>query len=56
MKVFVTVRLPEEEVHRIVGEKARTLWVEGFRLGLKKEDIEEIINEEFRKIRTAKHE
>ena len=52
----LTVRLPDEEVQRIVSEKARTLWVEGFRLGLKKKDIEEIINEEFRKIRTAKDE
>ena len=51
-----TVRLPDEEVQRIVSEKARILWVEGFRLGLKKKNIEEIINEEFRKIRTAKDE
>ncbi len=50
------VSLPKEEVGRIVAEKARTLLVEGIRLGLNKKDIETIVNEEFRKIRTAKNE
>ena len=51
-----SVKLPDEEIRRIVGEKARTLWVEGFRLGMQKKDIEAIINEELRKIRMAKNE
>jgi GntR family transcriptional regulator len=50
------VSLPDEEVARVVAEKARTLLVEGIRLGLRKKDIEAIINEEFKKIRTAKDE
>jgi GntR family transcriptional regulator len=51
-----TVSLPEKEVTRVVAEKARTLLVEGIRLGLRKKDIEAIINDEFNKIRTAKDE
>ncbi len=50
------IRLPKEEIGRIVAEKARVLLVEGIRLGLRKKDIEAVINEEFRKIRTAKNE
>ncbi len=50
------VSLPAEEIGRIVADKARALLVEGIRLGLRKKDIEAIVNEEFRKIRTAKDE
>jgi len=50
------VSLPDEEVARIVAKKARALLVEGIRLGLRKKDIEAIVNDEFRKIRTAKDE
>ena len=50
------VSLSEQEVGRIVAEKARALLVEGIRLGLTKKDIDSVINSEFRKIRTANDE
>ena len=50
------VSLSEAEVDKIVAEKARALLVEGIRLGLRKRDIDAIMNEEYRKIRTAKDE
>lgn len=48
--------IPDSEVHKIVGEKARVLLVEGMRLGLRKSEIDAIIQKEFDKIRTAKDE
>jgi GntR family transcriptional regulator len=50
------VAVSDTEVSRIVGEKARALLVEGIRLGLRKREIDAIINEEFKKIRTANDE
>ena len=48
--------LPPEEIERLVSEKARAMLVEGLRLGLGKGQIEQIVNEEFKKIRTAANE
>ena len=50
------VSVSDTEVSRIVVEKARAMLVEGIRLGLRKREIDAIINEEFRKIRTANDE
>jgi GntR family transcriptional regulator len=44
-------RLAYEEVRRIVADHARRMLVEGLRLGLTREQIEEIVEEEFRRIK-----
>jgi len=44
-----------EHIQQIVAEKAKKMLVEGLRLGLTKQEIEKIVNIEFKKIRTAKH-
>jgi GntR family transcriptional regulator len=57
--VFVCDRimpLKAEEVRRIVSDKARGMLVEGLRLGLNKEQIEQVVDEEFRRIRMGDHE
>ena len=41
-----------DEVHRRVAEMACTMLVEGLKHGLTKREIDEIISEEFRKIRS----
>jgi GntR family transcriptional regulator len=48
--------LPAREIRRIVSDRARAMVVEGLRLGLNRQQIEQIVNEEFKKIRTAKNE
>ena len=48
--------LPVREIRRVVSDRARTMVVEGLRLGLNRQQIEQIVNEEFKKIRTAKNE
>ncbi len=48
--------LPVREIRRIVSDRARAMVVEGLRLGLNRQQIEQIVNEEFKKIRTAKNE
>lgn len=45
-----------QEIHRIVSEHARRMLVEGLRLGLTREEIDLIVEEEFRKIREVKDE
>lgn len=56
---FVSQRgslLPPKEAKKIVEEKARSMLVEGLRLGMTRKNIEQIVNEEFKKIRMAKNE
>jgi len=48
--------LPVREIRRIISDRARSMVVEGLRLGLNRQQIEQIVNEEFKKIRTAKNE
>ncbi len=48
--------LPVREIRRVVSDRARAMVVEGLRLGLNRQQIEQIVNEEFKKIRTAKNE
>ncbi len=56
---FVSQQVPTVapgEVRRIVADKAREMLVEGMRLGLDRAAIDEIVDDEFRKIRTPEHE
>ena len=48
--------LPAREIRRIVSGRARAMVVEGLRLGLDRQQIEQIVNDEFKKIRKAKNE
>jgi len=48
--------LPPQEVRRLVGRHAQAMLVEGLRLGLEKEQIEQIVNEEYAKIRIPENE
>ncbi len=45
--------LPPEEVKRVVAAKARTLLVEGIRLGLSRDQIDQIVDEEFDQMRSG---
>ena len=45
-----TETLAPQEVRRIVAEHARRMLVEGFRLGLTQSDIDQIVEEELRKM------
>jgi len=49
-------RLAPEEVRRIVADHARRMLVEGLRLGLSREEIYEIVEEEFQRIRKVEDE
>lgn len=51
-----TERLAPEEVRRIVADYARKMLVEGLRFGLTREQIDQIIEDEFQKIRGMKDE
>ena len=56
---FVSQRgslLPPKEAKKIVEEKARSMLVEGLRLGMTRKNIDQIVNEEFKKIRRSKNE
>jgi len=44
-----------DEVHRRVAELACTMLVEGLKHGLTKREIDEIVSDEFRKIRSKEH-
>ena len=44
------VSLASEEIHRIVSEYARKMLVEGLRLGLTREEIDVIVDVEYRNI------
>lgn len=50
------VRLSRDEVDQRVGELARSMLVEGLRLGLTRKEIDQIVTSEFRKIRSANDE
>ena len=50
------VSLAEAEVKRVVADKARALLVEGMRLGLDKQEIDMIVDEEFKQIRRTNDE
>ena len=45
------VSVKDEEIHRIVAALARKMLVEGLRLGLTRDEIDLIIDEEYRRIR-----
>jgi len=51
-----TQTVAPQEVRRIVADKAREMLVEGMRLGLDKSQIDDIVNDEFQKIRTPDNE
>ena len=51
-----TERLAPKEVRRIVADYAKKMLVEGLRLGLTREQIDQIIEDEFQKIRGMKDE
>jgi len=51
-----TERLAPQEIRRIVAGHARRMLVEGLRLGLTREEINQIIEEEYQKIRSMKDE
>ncbi len=48
--------LPRKEVRRLVASRAQEMLVEGLRLGLEKDQIDQIVNEEYAKIRIPKNE
>lgn len=51
-----SVQMPKAEIRRRVGRLARSLLVEGLRLGLKREEIDKAIDDEFRRIQGASDE
>jgi len=46
-----SVQLPKAEIRRRVGRLAQSMLVEGLRLGLKRAEIDKVIDDEFRRIR-----
>ena len=50
------VRLAPEEVRRMVAKQARALLVEGLRLGMEYQEIQDILDETYRGIREGKTE
>ena len=48
------VTISRGDANKRIAELARTMLVEGLRQGLAKEDIDEIVAEEFRQIRSGK--
>lgn len=48
--------LPQKEVRRLVARHAQEMLVEGLRLGLEKDQIDQIVNEQYAKIRTPENE
>jgi len=46
-----SVPLPKAEIRRRVGRLAQSMLVEGLRLGLKRPEIDKVIDDEFRRIR-----
>ena len=51
-----SVSLPKAEIRRRVGRLAQSMLVEGLRLGLKRQEIDKVIDDEFRRIGGTRHD